>query len=188
MPLPRRLRLGRADLLVPPQVARAVGVLAAEPVVAVEALGELDLPVEKDGLVLLPDLGPLLVFVPERTVVNPGTVRHLRLHDVVHVHLHLMLLGILHDLLDHSMLHLHGCTVNMILVLPATSNLAYSYIEQNRLNSYEKTRSADIWRSGSRNRRKNSPQILHIWGGEILTDRIDCGFQRPQIVRLNAHE
>jgi len=92
--------LARADLLVPPQMARPVGVLAAEAVVAVEALRELDLPVEEDGLVLLPDLGPLLVLVPECAMMN-SVIRNLHLHGATH----LMLLRILHDLLDHSMLH-----------------------------------------------------------------------------------
>ena len=81
-------------------MARPVGVLAAEAVVAVEALGELDLAVEKDGLVLLPDLGPLLVLVPEGAMMNP-VVCYLHLHADIY----LMLVGILQDLLDHGMLH-----------------------------------------------------------------------------------
>lgn len=96
----RRVLLARADLLVPPQMARSVGVLAAHATAAVQALCELDLPVQEDGLVLLPHLGPLPVLVPERAVTVHPLEYRFRSHAVLLFLLLLVLPRMIHDLLD----------------------------------------------------------------------------------------
>uniref|UniRef100_A0A0A9D316 Uncharacterized protein n=1 Tax=Arundo donax TaxID=35708 RepID=A0A0A9D316_ARUDO len=104
LPPLRHFFLARADLLMPPQMARPVGVFAAHASAAVQALRELNLSIQEDGLVLLPHLGPLLVLVSERCV-HPLKC-HLHLHAVIVVLL--MLVGMLQNLLDYTMLH--SCT------------------------------------------------------------------------------
>jgi hypothetical protein len=74
-------------------MACAVGIFAAEAIMAVETLRKLNLPIQKDGLVLLPNLGPFLVPVPERAV-----------HSIkCHIHFHAVILLML--LSRNRMLH-----------------------------------------------------------------------------------
>jgi hypothetical protein len=81
-------------------MARSIGVLAAHAAVAVQALCKLNLPVQEDGFVLLPHLGPLLVLVPESVVI----VHPLECRFCSHAIL-LLLPLMLSDLLNYMVLH-----------------------------------------------------------------------------------